>query len=486
MRALTLEVPAGPEPRYRRIAAALRDALVRGLARPGERLPSTRELAETLGVHRNTVIAALDELESEGWIGGEQRKAYRVAAELPVAYFRPGGAAARARPREARPHAWRWARAPRLDPFAPPGRVRFNFQSGVPDFSLFPLRELRSHYGDALRRPRAAILDYGDPRGLPALVEALEDYLRRVRGLTGRRVIVTNGSQEGVFLAAQVLVGAGDVVAVEELTYPPACEAYRAAGARVLPLPMEDDGLDVDAFEKLARRHRIRLLFLTPLHQFPTTATLPVAKRLRLYEVASRHDIAIFEDDYDHEFHYRAAPLPPLASYDPDQRVIYASTLSKVLFPSARIGFLVVPAPLEERLVHFRRIATHHNDSVTQDAIARWFASGGLERHLRRMRRHYQARRDALVGALERTRAQTGWTWRVPDGGMALWLDTRADAAALARAATRAGIFVAHEGSYRVGPGPARHLRLGFSALAPEELAAGAAALARAAGGSRR
>ena len=477
MRGLQLAVPAGRQPHYLRIARAVRDALAAGRALPGEALPSLRELAAELGVHRNTVIAALEELKAEGWIVGEERRALRVAATLPVDYFRAGPESARTPARAARPHRWAWARRVRLQPFAPPAGVRYNFESGIPDYSLFPLREFRSHVADALRRARPALLDYGDPRGLPSLLGALEDYLRRVRGVTGRRVVVTNGSQEGIFLAAQLLIRPGDTVAMEELTYPPAWETCRAAGARIVGIGMDREGIDADALDRVARRTRIRMLFLTPLHQFPTTSTLSVARRLAVYQVASRHGIVIFEDDYDHEYHYRTEPLPPLATYDPDQRVVYASTLSKVLFPAARIGFLVVPPALERELVQFRRIVSHQNDPIVQDAIARWFASGGLERHLRRMRRHYEARRDAMVAALERARETVDLEWDTPDGGMALWLDTRRDARRIARAARAAGIFAVHEGTYRFEPGPVRHLRLGFSSLAPERLTRGIDAL---------
>jgi len=146
-------------------------------------------------------------------------------------------------------------------------------------------------------------------------------------------------------------------------------------------------------------------------------------------------------------------------------------------FPAARIGFLVVPPALERELVQFRRIVSHQNDPIVQDAIARWFASGGLERHLRRMRRHYEARRDAMVAALERARETVDLEWDTPDGGMALWLDTRRDARRIARAARAAGIFAVHEGTYRFEPGPVRHLRLGFSSLAPERLTRGIDAL---------
>ncbi len=407
MRGLQLAVPAGRQPHYLRIARALRDALAAGRALPGEALPSLR---------RNTVIAALEELKAEGWIVGEERRALRVAATLPADYFRAGPQSPQTPPPDTRPHRWAWARRVRLQPFAPAAGVRYNFESGIPDYSLFPLREFRSHVADALRRARPSLLDYGDPRGLPSLLGALEDYLRRVRGVTGRRVVVTNGSQEGIFLAAQLLIRPGDAVAIEELSYPPAWETCRAAGARIVGIGMDREGIDADALDRAARRTRIRLLFLTPLHQFPTTSTLSVARRLAVYQVASRHGIVIFEDDYDHEYHYRTEPLPPLATYDPDERLVYASTLSKVLFPAARIGFLVVPPALERELVQFRRIVSHQNDPIVQDAIARWFASGGLERHLRRMRRHYEARRDAMVAALERARETVDLEWDTRPG----------------------------------------------------------------------
>lgn len=487
MRSLTLNLPRTGGPLYRRIAAALRDALAQGLARPGEILPSTRVLADELGVHRNTVIAALAELETEGWIAGEQRRAFRVADPLPLEYQSdPHGAAAPGPgPAPARVHAWDWAREVQLEPFAPADHVRFNFEAGLPDFDLFPAAEFRAHLADVLRRARPSILDYGSPRGHGPLVVALDDYLRRMRGLAGRPVFVTGGSQEAVHLVAQLVVRPGDVVAMDEYTYIPAREAYRAAGARVVGLPLESDGLAVEAFERLARSGNVRLLFLTPLHHFPTTVTMPAAKRQRIYDVASRHGVILFEDDYDHEFHYRTEPPLPMAASDPDGRVIYASTFSKILFPAARIGFLVVPEPVARALAEFRRITTHQNDSIVQDAVARWFDSGGLPRHLARMRRLYRARRDGLVRSITREAAGLGWRFDVPQGGMALWLDTGEDSAPLVEAARQAGIFVLGGRSYRVDGGSSRHLRIGFAGRPPEELDAGIAELARIARGMR-
>jgi GntR family transcriptional regulator/MocR family aminotransferase len=219
----------------------------------------------------------------------------------------------------------------------------------------------------------------------------------------------------------------------------------------------------------------VRLIYLTPHHQYPTTVTLPTARRLRIYELASRHQIPIVEDDYDHEFHFRSQPIAPMASSDPCGLVIYISTLSKIMFPSARIGFLAVPEELFEPLARQRAIVTRQNSIFMQDAIARWMDSGGFERHLKRMRRVYEERRDAMIASLEDGRHRgLPLAWTVPDGGMALWLDTGLDSDAVAARAAEAGVYVSAESEFRPGPPHSgTHLRLGFASQSPQEIQAG-------------
>lgn len=472
---LNLSIPQDRRASYLRIAEGLRHAIQSGRLRPGERLPSCRRLAEMLGVHRHTVTAAADELVAEGWLEGGARRAHRVSAVLPSDFFRPRAKHAPARPQ--RTLKWRLAREagpPHVGSGGGPD-CRYSFTGGVPDLRLFPYEEFRACMAQALRSSPSRLGDYGDPAGHPEFIERLALYLRRVRALTGRRILVTHGSQEGMFLVGQLLLRQGDKVAVDELGFPPAWDAFRAAGAQLVPVRLDGQGMVPDALEAALERHEIRLIYLTPHHQYPTTVTLPAARRLRIYELASRRGIPIMEDDYDHEYHFRSQPIAPLASADPCGLVIYASTLSKVMFPSIRLGFLAVPEAIHRPLADLRAVVTRQSNIFLQDAVARWMDNGGFERHLRRMRRVYAERRDALVGALSAGRGSgLPLDWKVPDGGMALWLDCGMDSDAIAREARLRGLLVQPESRFRFNATRAgTHLRLGYASRTPEETHAG-------------
>ena len=488
MNELILTVPDDSRPGYLRIAEALRSAIQQGMVKPGERLPSTRVLAAELGVHRHTMSAAMDELVAEGWLEAGERRAHRVSAVLPSEFFKPKGGAKTSR--FDRGIKWRFARtasksfcAP--DPYAAYSHV---FQSGLPDLSLFPYDEFRACMAESLRHSAELHSGYGDPAGHPGFVQEFEHYLRRVRAVTGRKLIVTHGAQEGIFLVAQLLIGAGQKVAVEMPGYPAAWDAFRAAGGDVVPIKVDQDGMDPEALEAALAKQRIHLIYLTPHHQYPTTATLPTARRLRIYDLACRHQIPIVEDDYDHEFHFRSQPIAPMASTDPCGLVIYMSTLSKVMFPSIRIGLLAVPEALYQPLADLRAIITRQNNTLMQDAVARWMAGGGFERHLRRMRRVYEDRRDATVASLvEAKRRGLEIDWCLPDGGMGLWMDCGTDSDRVTQLAAQGGVFVTAESNYHLEP-PRRstHLRLGYASQDPEAIRAGIGRLADAIGQAQR
>jgi GntR family transcriptional regulator/MocR family aminotransferase len=486
---LVLTVPQDSRPGYLRIAEALRAAIQAGQAKPRERLPSSRTVAVMLGVHRHTVAAAMDELVAEGWLESGQRRAHRVAQMLPSEFFSPRGGAKKAALFE-RKFKWRLARQSTtfVCGLVDTSHFRHVFQGGQPDLRMFPYDEFRTCMAEALRRSAHLLGGYGDPAGHPAFIARLEEYLRRVRALTGRRIVVTHGAQEGIFLVAQLLVNPGDKVAVEVPGYAAAWDAIRAAGGEPMAVKVDANGMDPDALEAVIAKHKLRCIYLTPHHQYPSTVTLPTARRLRIYELASRHQIPIVEDDYDHEFHFRSQPIAPMASSDPCGLVIYISTLSKIMFPSARVGFIAVPEELYQPLARTRAIVTRQNNIFTQDAIARWMETGGFERHLKRMRRVYQERRDALVESLEAgKRRGLPLAWSVPDGGMALWLDCGADSELVAQRAAERGVFVASEPEFWPGqPAGGSHIRLGYASQSPEEIRAGAALLMDAVAAAQR
>lgn len=464
-------MPSGRRARHPGIASSLRAAIAAGQVGPGERLPSSRELAAHFGVHRHTVSEALGSLVAEGWIEASARRAFSVCVDLPL----PDVASnEREDDREAMP-TWRFVRdgsglvPPR------PAAARYALHTATPDPRLLPRDELRAAYASVLRsrRVRAAdLFDMGDERGLPRLVRALGTFLRRTRALVGRELLLTHGSQEAIALVAQAMLGPGDAVAVGDPGYPPAWDAFRAAGARVLPVPVDDQGIDVDALGRVLARGACRLVYLTPGRHYPTTAPLSAPRRLALLEMTRRAGVPILEDDYDHEHHYRASPPPPLAVQA--AHVIYVSTLSKAIAPGIRIGFVAGSPALVERLVRLRRTGARGNDGVTQAAVANWIEEGGFERHLRRGRQVYRERRDAAFEALEGVRASgVDVTCRLPEGGLALWARWGAlDSSALAQRARERGVLVAAERLLRVRPGraPAHGMRIAFSRATPGDL----------------
>jgi len=452
------------EPMYLQIARAIREDILRGRLGPGDALPGSRTLASTLAVHRNTVLAALRELQAEGWLQSAGHS-IRVSEELPAS-AEPTQVAHRvepgftlAAPAAAAPH-----RAA-----VRPGTLAFG--SGLPDLRLLPTDPLARAYGRALRN--RSLMGYGDPKGEARLRAALVRLLSEVRGLAVEpdRLMVVGGSQMGLDLVARTLLVPGDVVAVEDPGYKPAWTTLRAAGAELVPISVDEGGLQVEALEALLRLRPIRALYCTPHHQFPTTVTLEPSRRLRLLELARKHRLAVLEDDYDFEFHFDGNPVLPLASEDPAGIVVYMGSLSKVVAPGLRLGFVVGPKAVVDALALRRYNADRQGDQVLERAVAELLEDGLLQRHVRKMRRIYQARRTVLAEMLER-HLEGVVAFRLPPGGMSLWLqaDPALDVEAWAQRAERQGVLF-HSGRHYDFSGRARsNVRLGFSALDEDEL----------------
>jgi GntR family transcriptional regulator / MocR family aminotransferase len=476
----TMEMPSGRRARHPGIAASLRAAITGGQIGPGERLPSSRDLAGHFGVHRHTIAEALDSLVAEGWIEAAPRRAFFVGFDLPVladvrAQRGSGGEGARRARDPAAPPKWRFVRDGPALSSPDPGQVRHALHSATPDPRLLPRDELRAAFASVLRRRRLDAFDMGDERGLPRLLRALGAFLRRARGLTSQELLLTHGSQEAIALVGQALLAPGDAVVVGDPGYPPAWDAFRAAGARLVPIPVDEQGIDVDALGRALRRRPCRLVYLTPGRHYPTTASLSAPRRVALLEMTRRAGVPVLEDDYDHEHHYRASPPPPLALEAP--HVIYVSTLSKAIAPGIRIGFVAASPAVIERLVRLRRMGTRGNNGITQAAIAAWIEEGGFERHLRRGRQAYRERRDAAFVAIERARDEgCDVTCRLPDGGLALWTHWgELDTWALALRARERGVLFVPETLVRFAPrsaqiATAHGARIAFSRSTPDEL----------------
>ena len=515
-----VRAPAGSDsatgaPVYRRIARLLTDEIRRGRLRAGDRLPATRELAHALGVNRNTVVTAYDELSGEGWITSAPASGTFVSARLPDLSPRRFAAASAPRPGVPGAPGFDLPPEPAAEGPLPPSRARndraadFVFAGssviespaselpaggiflwgGVPDLTLVPTAALARAYRRALRSRGGATLGYTDPYGFPRLRAAVASMLSATRGLAASAadVLITRGSQMAIDLVARTLIRPGDLVAVEELGYRRAWDAIVRAGARLSPLPVDRDGVDVGALEALCARRPIRALYLTPHHQYPSTVVLSAARRIALLDLARRQRLAIIEDDYDHEFHFEGHPVMPLASADAAGVLIYVGTFSKILAPGLRLGFTVAPRPLLDRLARLREVADRQGDMSTESAVAELIEDGELQRHARRMRRIYNTRRDAFVTALRR-RLGEALTFRVPPGGMSLWARASApiDVDRWCQAAAARGVGFVPGGAY-VLPEDAHalarwgdHLRLGYGGYEPRRLEEAVARLAAA------
>ena len=473
-------------PLHRQLYEGLREAILTGRLRPGARLPSTRTLASDLGASRNTVLAAFGQLLAEGYLAGRVGAGTTVASTLPETLLRAHVEAAGAGRPGRRPRLSRRGVllvGTRVTTTRTPALAR-PFRPGLPGLDLFPFDLWARLVARRWRRVPRQLLDYGDPAGHPPLREAIAAHLREARAVRceAAQVIVVTGAQQAVDLAARVLLDPGDTAWVEDPGYLGARGALIAAGIRLAPVPVDAEGLDVRRGSR--RSPGARLVYVTPSHQYPLGVTMSLHRRLTLLEWASRSGAWILEDDYDSEYRYAGRPLAALQGLDTAGRVIYAGTFSKVLFPSLRLGYLVVPPELVDAFVAARALADRHSPSVTQAALADFIDGGHFARHVRRTRALYAERQAALVRAVRRT---LGGLLEVSpsEAGMHLlgWLPAGVDDEAASRTALARDVDAPPLSGFRTRPpraGERGGLVLGYAAYTPREIDDACARLAAA------
>ena len=460
-------------PPFLQIARALAGDIQRGRLRPGDRVPGSRQLAESLRVHRNTVIAALAELMAEGWVEAVPGRGTFVAQAIVNPRGQPFSERLGLRTHVPARAPFALAEVP--EAYRPPNLPRgtLNLSNGAPDVRLVPARAIGRAYRRVLGLKGSHLLGYGDPEGHRGLRTALASMLASTRGLAAGpdEVLVTRGSQMALMLAARALLRPGDTVAVEQLGYRPAWEAFRAAGANLVPVAVDGDGLDVDALQSVASRTSLRAVYVTPHHQYPTTVTLKAARRLALLKLARSGRFAIIEDDYDHEFHYDGRPVLPLASADHRGNVVYIGTLSKILAPGLRIGYLVAPPAVLRNAAAIRSLLDMQGDLATEAAVADLMEDGELQRHVARVRRVYANRREILANSLRRVFGDRV-EFTVAPGGMALWVRFRmaVDVEAWARRSVGHGVSWYTGRRYAFDGQPKPFARFSFAWLNEREL----------------
>jgi GntR family transcriptional regulator/MocR family aminotransferase len=460
-------------PLFVQISSSLARDIARGRLRPGDALPGSRSLAGTLGVHRSTVVTAYAELAAQGWVATKPGGATFVTAAAPDVKLR------RPAPKNAPPGV---ARTTGFDvegasvgslavPVLPRGGLYL--WGGMPDLRLVPVELLARAYRRVAKQQGRTLFGYStDACGHHTLRRAIARLATEARGLAADEdsVLVTRGSQMALDLAARSLLRPGDVVAVEALGYPNAVNVFRRAGACVVPIRVDEHGLDIQALVALTRQKTVRLVYVTPHHQYPTTVTLSATRRLALLDLARRERIAVLEDDYDQEFHYDGRPVLPLASNDPTGNVVYVGTLAKILAPGLRLAFVIAPPPLLARMAAERTLVDRQGDAVLECSIAELLDDGDVERHVRRTRRIYRARRDAFCENVER---ELGGVvrFRRPPGGMAIWADVSPEVVieAWQRRAIERGAYFQIGRPFSLDGSGVHSVRFGFALLDEKE-----------------
>ena len=375
-------------------------------------------MAATLGVNRKTVQLAYDELVAQGWLTTQNRRGTFVSANVESTLPPPGGKATHDRCGE--------KIGGKLIPPSPPKEMVV-FDDGAPDTRLVPVATLaRAYRGALMKLSRSNRLADEHPLGSPALRQAIATMLNFDRGLpvSPERICLTRGSQMAIFLVAALLSGPGTAVAVEDPGYPQAREAFRVAGAEVIPIPVDEHGLVTEALERVCLQRPLRCLYVTPHHQYPTTAVMPPERRRHLLDLSDRFNFIIVEDDYDHEFHFTRNPILPLASQNPDGNIIYIGSFSKIITPSLRSGYMVVPRRLLRRFAFGIARVDRQGDPAMEAAIAELIDEGEVRRHFNKALQVYVERRRSFAAILER---QLGpWVeFSVPEGGLAYWVRFR-------------------------------------------------------------
>jgi GntR family transcriptional regulator/MocR family aminotransferase len=450
----------------------LRAAIVDGRLRPGLRLPSTRALASSHGISRNTAVAAYDLLLSEGYVSMRQGSGCYVAQALsrPVpARARAGNTAADKRLSS----LYRDRRARR--PPAPPESLPYWFRLGAPDTGLFPYDIWRRLSNRALRiLPKSELSR--DPQGLPVLRDAIAKHVSLSRAVACRPedVLVTGGAQQAFDLLARVLVsGRRTTVAVENPSYPPMRAAFEATGAKLIPVPVDTDGMVIDRLPSQAR-----VVCVTPSHQFPLGSAMSMTRRMALLEFARERDAVVIEDDYDCEFRFDGRPLDALQTIDRHESVFYVGTFSKSLFPQIRLGFIVPPPWALEALVAAKQDSDLLSPFLVQHTLAAFIAGGHLARHIRKMRSIYSQRRQRLLDGLQRDFAR--WLDPIPCfAGLhaAALLRQSEDAEEVVKRALAQGVGLSSVGRYCIGKPDTQGLVFGYGAISEQAIAAGLSAL---------
>lgn len=447
--------------------------ITNGMLKPSDMLPSSRLLSELIGINRNTVKLAYEELTSQGWAESIERKGIFVLSKLPVVSRHKTAHTTTDISKNQGSFIW-------SNPFE--GRQDSqNFQKsvlaiddGFPDVRLTPVDLLMREYRSISKKFYGKnFLKYGYPNGSESLRLALCRYLSDTRGLTlsPENILITKGSQMGIYLSTQLLLKPQDKIAVGLSNYPSADEIFRYSDAQLVRIPVDRFGMDVEVLEDTLKRETIKAVYIIPHHHFPTTVTMSIERRLKLLELAKEYRFAIIEDDYDFDFHYSNKPYIPLAGIDHNHNVIYIGSITKTFAPALRIGFLIAAPKFVEACCSLRQLIDKQGDSLLEEAFSSLYNNGEMERHFRKSIKIYKQRRNLFCEILE-TDFKDIISFEIPEGGLAIWslFNKDINIKDLSERALKKGLEIGDGSFYNNEVLTPNGLRLGFASLTEQEI----------------
>ncbi|MDA6069480.1 PLP-dependent aminotransferase family protein [Flavobacterium sp. AC] len=449
---------------YLQIADAIIEAIKTGMLKSGNALPGSRQLAGLLKVNRNTVIEALDVLIAEGWLITIERKGTFVADILPLSKENT-------------------AQQQKTNFINEEIKPLIVFDDGIPDSRIAPMNELARAYRQIFnRKSRWQIMGYSTEFGNLEFRKAIVQMLNFKRGMniTPDEICITRGSQMAMYLTANCLLTQGDFVMVENPGYKPAWETFENAGAQLLPVNIDKEGLLIEEVEEHLKKHNnIKAIYVTPHHQYPTTVTLSLKRRLKLIELSNQYNFTIIEDDYDNEFHFGQRPVLPISSYSNAKNVIYIGTLSKIVAPALRIGYLVSSSENILKVGKHRKMIDVQGDNIMEEAVLQLINEGEIKRHLKRTTLIYKTKRDAFEIICNK-HLKNKVTFIKPEGGLAFWVVPNSDVNILeiSDKLLLKGIKIITPEKFSFGK-PISGFRLGYASLTEKQLEEGIIELAK-------
>lgn len=442
---------------YLQIADSIITDIRSGRLKAGDALPGSRNMAATLKINRNTVVEAYQVLINEEWVISKERKGIFISDKLPVLTEK------------------RKEKAPDLsDSSALPHGTIINFDDGHPDSKIAPVNELARAYRQIFSiKAKWQMMGYGNEHGETEFRKMISKMLNHQRGMQihENEISITRGSQMAMFLTAQSLLAPDDYIIVEDPGYKPAWQAFEYAGAHLLPAPVDKEGICIESVEKfLTQNKNIKAIYITPHRQYPTTVTLSLARRLRLIELSNQYNITIIEDDYDNEFHFGYRPVLPLSSFPELNNYVYIGTLSKVVAPALRIGYLATKdQKLLDKIGNLRKIIDVHGDVIMEQAVLQLIKEGAVKKHIRKATIHYKNKRDFVYKLLTRYMQEVA-DFVLPEGGLAFWIVPKAklDWDTVTKLLLEKNIKIIHPKQY--SHHPVNGFRLSYGALSEEHL----------------